>query len=336
MNKEQIYEFFGISVNESFSNPGSFLSLRNNRTSYVAVRVDHLEDDEIMELDQFSKYFVQKGDQFTATFVPSKSKLLFALINDQRYALLQYKNYPYRKQVHIAKELAKFHHIGRGFPYSVTRTARIGQWKYLWEKRLDQMEIFWGRKIKAENLNAFDEKFLCSFPYYLGITENAIQFLVDTELDEQPYPVDSATVCHQRFTENTWSHQQLVRFPTDWVFDHPSRDVAEWLRHQYFKAGKFDNRTIPQFIYHYGRSKQLSPFFIRILFARLLFPIHYFDCIEEYYRNYKQENEERNIKALDTILQTTKQYEYFLKEVYDYMSYVNQQGSLKKMEWLYN
>ncbi len=44
-----------------------------------------------------------------------------------------------------------------------------------------------------------EKRFLETFPYYLGLTENAIQYLVDTEIDDLPRSVDAATICHHRF-----------------------------------------------------------------------------------------------------------------------------------------
>ena len=91
-----------------------------------------------------------------------------------------------------------------------------------------------GRLLDAANaskpLERFEKKFIESFPYYLGLTENAIQYLVDTELDDEPKECDSGTVCHQRFSRMTWPHEQPLRLPVDWVFDHPTRDIAEYLR----------------------------------------------------------------------------------------------------------
>ena len=69
------------------------------------------------------------------------------------------------------------------------KISRIGQWKNLWEKRIDQMEKVWKGMMQHEPVNEFDRMFFESFPYYMAIAENAIQYLVDTELDDDPKPL---------------------------------------------------------------------------------------------------------------------------------------------------
>ncbi len=79
-------------------------------------------------------------------------------------------------------------------------------------------------------LEPFEKKMIEAFPYYSGLAENAIQYLVDTELDDNPGAEDSGTICHQRMERDTWSEESLIRIPGDWVFDHAARDIAEYMR----------------------------------------------------------------------------------------------------------
>ncbi len=75
----------------------------------------------------------------------------------------------------------QFQSIQRGafFPEEIEQLSRIGEWKALWEKRLDQLEKFWQSQVMNHPTDVFDQLFIESFPYYLGVAENAIQYVVD-------------------------------------------------------------------------------------------------------------------------------------------------------------
>ena len=77
--------------------------------------------------------------------------------------------------------------------------------------------------------DVFDRLFIESFPYYLGVAENAIQYVVDTEMDDTPQLTDAATICQERFTPLLWHQTKRLKLPFDWVYDRPSRDIAEWM-----------------------------------------------------------------------------------------------------------
>ena len=58
-------------------------------------------------------------------------------------------------------------------------------------KRLDQLEKFWQSQVMNHPSDVFDQLFIESFPYYLGVAENAIQYVVDTEMDDTPQLTDA-------------------------------------------------------------------------------------------------------------------------------------------------
>ena len=48
------------------------------------------------------------------------------------------------------------------------------------------MEKVWNGLLFQTPEDEFQRMFIDSFPYYIGLTENAIQYLVDTEIDDEP------------------------------------------------------------------------------------------------------------------------------------------------------
>ncbi len=103
--------------------------------------------------------------------------------------------------------------------------------------------------------NEVDEQFVETFPYYLGVAENAVQYVMDTQLDEAPMRGDMPTICHEQFTPETW---EMGKIPTDWVFDHASRDVAEWIRKQWLT--KQSDETIVRFYKRMNMCNRLAVF----------------------------------------------------------------------------
>ena len=136
------------------------------------------------------------------------------------------------------------------------------------------MEKVWNGKLYIEPENEFDVLFIETFPYYMGLAENAIQYLTDTEIDDKPTQVDHGTLCHERFTHSVWKGPYFVKNPFEWVFDHASRDLAEWIRERYFANIQTSQPDIKSFLTDYRSLATLSPFSWRLLYARLLFPLH--------------------------------------------------------------
>ncbi|MFJ5964675.1 spore coat putative kinase YutH [Bacillus sp. NPDC093026] len=323
--KETIYYTFGIDVRQ-FIPYGSYQSFQTAKALFIIVPVSHLREEEVTELYHISQYLLNEGDPYVAVFELTKEGKPTFTHGKELYALLKAAPPVTSRSFQLAPELAAFHLRGRGFPYEVSETKRVGAWKELWAKRLDQLEGFWMQQMHQKPLEPFEKKFIESFPYYLGLTENAIQYLVDTELDDVPKECDSGTVCHQRFSRMTWPVGQPLRLPVDWVFDHPTRDIAEYLRETFVQHKEDLIEEGFSFLQQYEQVMPLSSFSKRLLYSRLLFPLHYFEIVEGYYMSSESDKsyyEER----LEYVLNDVSRYEYFLK-VFQEMSAMRSGGSL--------
>jgi spore coat protein YutH len=329
--QKQIYEKYGLRTDkiEKVSGYDTFM-IQNNL--YFIVPAINITEGEMIELQQMSAYMLAKGDAAVASIVPTRTGTIIAYIHEQPIVILRSHIQPYTRTINIGKELAKFHQRGRTYPYYVNYCKRIGQWKDLWGKRLDQMEMFWRSKVQMHPENAFERMFVDSFPYYLGLTENAIQYLVDTELDDEPRTVDCATICHQRFTERLW--RQGVKLPTEWVYDHCARDLAEWVRSFYHVNPSFEAEKIKRFFAEYQRVTPLTTFSWRLIYSRLLFPLHYFECIEGYYLAQEEEQKRMYEEKLLHILNQSSEYEQFLGRFYDLVELPANRFNLPKVKWL--
>jgi len=196
------------------------------------------------------------------------------------------------------------------------------------------MEKVWNGLIFQTPEDEFERMFVESFPYYIGLTENAIQYLVDTEMDDDPLETDSGTVCHERFSRNSWGGNYLIKNPFDWVFDHRSRDLAEWTRERYFRNIQTYERELKDFYEDYQSIAPLSSFSWRLLYSRLLFPLHYFECVEDYYITRSEQDQKILEERLSKILRQSAEYERFLGNFYIISGAPIKRLNLPQLEWL--
>ncbi len=331
---EILKDLFNIQVqpNGTFR---SFEKYTSRNVTYLTVPVSHLEAEEVIEMTNLGHYFLQRGDHQVASIVKNNHGEIISKVEEQLFVLLKcpYETKILNRQQTVGLELAKFHKKGRRISVPLRHLVRIGQWKTLWEKRLDQMEQFWYMKTKSHPSELFERLFVESFPYYVGVTENAIQYLVDTELDDQPQDIDSGTVCHHRFNPDCWNFDQLIKLPTDWVYDHPSRDLVEWVRASYWEQQPTIEYFL-RFLQDYESINALSAFSWRLFYSRLQFPVHYFECIEGYYKTNDEEQKTIRLEELRKMLKQTRSYEKLLRDVYTIIGYRTQKTSIPKINWL--
>lgn len=301
---------------------------------YMIYDVSGIKDETLRELYIFTTHLHQRGDRHVSTFVPSAEETLLVTWENKTYCLLVNRHSDSSRGKNIGRRLAKFHYRGRTIPESIEKNSRVGQWKQLWEQRLEQMEKVWNERIFQLPENDFERMFLESFPYYMGCTENAIQYLVDTEIDDEPRQTDSGTVCHERFSEKSWGNRYYIKNPFDWVFDHCSRDLAEWTRECYFQNKQTYRPLMQQFFQQYQSIEPLSSFSWRLLYARLLFPLHYFECIERYYIATSEHEKHVQTEQLALMLKQTTDYEQFLKEFYQFVEVPVRAFNIPMVDWL--
>ncbi|MGJ7036306.1 spore coat putative kinase YutH [Anoxybacillus eryuanensis] len=294
--------------------------VRSGNDIYIAVPTNEKESD-MQQLYYMAMYMRAQGDDTIATLLPTKTGRFAGVLQGKQVSVWKIEN---RMQTgDIAHQLALFHQRGRTYPYAVSSRSRFGQWGELWGQRIDQLEQFWQLQVRSYEKSKIDEQFIETFPYYVGLVENAIQYVMDTQLDEVPLRSDLPTICHEQFAPETWA---MGKIPTDWVFDHASRDVSEWIRKQWLM--KQSDETIVLFLRTYEQVQPLSQFFWRMIYARLLFPLHYFQAIEKYYGaegDIRQGYEQQLRKVFEEI----DIYEQKLRHFHD-MTTV----SIPRLDWL--
>ncbi|MDQ0247264.1 spore coat protein YutH [Bacillus fengqiuensis] len=330
---QTIYDHYGIKPAQ-LTDIGEYKGFQYRSILYIIVDLGHLDEEEVYEFHQMSQFLISQGERKVASFMINKDGGMITESDGKKFGICRVPYPVETSSIAYGRELAAFHQKGKLLPYPMEKSNRIGQWKGLWEKRLDQLEKFWGMKVQEHPNNETDKRFIESFPYYLGVTENAIQYLTDTEIDDLPRTFDIATICHHRFILTTWRQDSFFKMPTDWVFDHPSRDLAEYIRHLYFKSGVFSEKVLFDFLGEYEKITPLSSFAWRLLYARLLFPVHYFESIEGYYSSRSEAEKQTYESDIEKIIHGCTQYEQFLAYFYSKMGISTKRHHIPEIEWL--
>ena len=300
---------------------------------YLIITAKGRKEQEISELEQIGSMLYTLGDKEVPVFVRPENGPLLNKWEGEDYCLLRYPELRANILDKVPTRLALLHNKGRRMPFRVEAVNRIGQWKSLWEKRLDQIEAVWNGKLMQEPENDFERMFIDSFPYYMSLAENSIQYLTDTEIDVAASEADSGTVCHERFTSATWK-EYVIKNPFEWVFDHPSRDLAEWIRDRHFYNMQTSKPEISRFLAGYQQKSMLSPFGWRLLYARLLFPLHYFECIEDYHMTGSEQQRRFLEDRLEKYLKQSAEHERFLGSFYEANQAPVKAFQLPAVNWL--
>lgn len=189
------------------------------------------------------------------------------------------------------------------------------EWGNLWASKIDYFEE------QIRQLGKNKTGIINSFSYYIGLAETALIYYNSTQKSvKMNYLIDKVVLSHRRiFYPNIWLNYAN---PLSFVFDLEVRDIAEYLKAMFFKAGI--NETLEE-TKAYLKIKKLSKYSYQMFYARLLFPSYYFDIYE------KVMNGELKEDSLIEIIDKVDDYEKYLKEVYHEISNIMQ---IEKVSWL--
>lgn len=216
--------------------------------------------------------------------------------------------------------LAEVHQIGAAFGYEPKSISSYGKWKELWIEKLTAFEAGIGREAQEKPSDYY--RMLMNFlPYIIGISENAIQFLQESERERRILETDQGTITFNRY--------ESLNYPVIWtdqlMYDHPARDIAEYIRSTILNNDKAEK--IISFLNDYQQVVPISVFGWRLVYARLLFPIHLFDFIERGFTS-------PDIKGLEKIIEQQALLEKFLGEFFQLTGVDAETWGIPVVHWL--
>ncbi|MFC0187686.1 spore coat putative kinase YutH [Fictibacillus aquaticus] len=303
---------------------------------YIVVPQRNLSYEDIQEQLYVSECLKHAGEKGIAELCPTVSSMPNAYIDGSAVMLFKLDSENRSPSRPLGEELADFHLRSKNIHHyhPLQRTA-FGQWAELWMKRMDNMHKKYHDVKQRKEKNDFDRLFLTSFPYYEGLAENAIQYIVDHALERGPAGLGSSAVCHERFSEGAWVDVDgtFAKLPVGWIVDHPVRDLAEWIR-GYVYQDNFRNNQVLGFIDDYEKVKPLSKSSWRLLYGRLLFPVHYFDLVEGHYENERDIGKELFVRNFNDVVGKEIQNEQFLRSFYRAIGLPVKELNIPIVDWL--
>ncbi|ARK31926.1 spore coat putative kinase YutH [Halalkalibacter krulwichiae] len=347
MFERNLYDMYGIYCESRFQ-VGDYEAFESGGKSYIILPKEEcmLKEEEMLA---FTDYLRKIGDNSILEPLMTKYKRRIGLIEGQEVYVCQLPSVGQREQQALFRfdsaeekgaHLATIHYYGKQLNNQRNTYDYFGQWPKLWEKRLEQLEGWYQQILYERPQSYIDEAFLFSYPYYMGLTENAIQYVVDATLDDRGREQEKPTICHQRFNDRTWlvlsEAGDIVKKPTSFVYDHPCRDVAEWIRDQHWTEKPFTWEKVDSFIRGYENYETLTSYSWKLMYARLVFPLHYFEAVEDYYRSQLKEEKIKRGQHFLHILEQEHANERFLREVAEHVLMSRGVGSpqVPPIDWL--
>jgi len=185
-------------------------------------------------------------------------------------------------------------------------------WTHLWMQRLDYLENI---LIHVEKTS---QNILPIFFYYMGLAENAIQYVQMTVSNIKKDRQDVFVVCHHRI--DVKNSVASLYMPLDLVLDYPARDIAEYLKSLFF-YNEYDISEVEEYL----MSLDFGEFGYSLLYGRMLYPSFFFDLCDEVF------SEKRDRKEIIRIGERMEEYRIFLKEIY-YI--IRKKVYLEEVRWI--
>ena len=182
-------------------------------------------------------------------------------------------------------------------------------WGLLWSKKIDYLE-----NLISENGKKYPQV-VNSFNYFVGMSENAISYYNNIEVDNNMMYYISHKVL--RPTDKVDS----LYNPLNIIYDYRVRDVAEYIKNSFWT----DNHNIYNELNNYLYKNNLSLNEVKLLISRILFPSFYFDLYEDIFNYNKDE------KILNNIISRIDEYEEYLNSI---IIYFKRFYPIDEIEWL--
>lgn len=260
--KNFINYYYGFNIHNIYFSDGKYF-FYNEQVRYVLkpcynLNISSYYDELKPQLEKYTYFFtiVLNRENNYITWIENKPYILLKIniVDNDKISIFDIKNNLF---LEINNKLST---INR-FP-----------WIKLWENKIDYFEqwLF----VKQEGY----KKIYPLFHYFVGIAENALLYLKESEKEESKEPSDQLVVSHDRLGINYELYDYYD--PSNIIIDHASRDISEYIKSMFLHR-VWDLDLIKQYLKQY----YFSRYGIRMLFARVLFPSFFFDYLEKMITN---------------------------------------------------
>lgn len=244
-----------------------------------------------------------KRNIFVDTFIMSKNKTFYVVLNDKIYILLRVNALENDK--YSLNNLIYFNNL------LLLKNNNVVPYDVLWGKKIDMFES------EMADLNIDYPIIQESFDYYVGLAENALSYYVDIKETENMNDA-KVSLGHKRL--NKYILSGLINNPINFTFDYEIRDTALYIETKFFD-GVLDFEEVVDALKKFNRLD------LRLLFSRLLYPMYYFDQVKLILE------EDVDEKTLIKFIRKSRAYEMLLLDVFNV---INKKYNIPKVEWLEN
>ncbi|GAA5417764.1 hypothetical protein Pryu01_02839 [Paraliobacillus ryukyuensis] len=262
-----------------------------------------------LEREWLASYLEQQNYLRVAKPIKSINGSFVTQDQDKSYVCLQAMKHPYEIK-NSETRLAEFHQVAIGYPYMPRFISVYGSWQSLWEDKLTLFEAYYQNQLDMRPVSRYQRLLVDTFPYLIGLTENAIQYVQEINHETRFTEMDQGCITFQRYTNQL---DKPFIFSNEFIFDHPARDIAEYIRPLLFR--KDGKQQIVEILQTYEKTSPLSVFGWELLYARLILPIHLFDFIDRSSNHFDKEETYLNYRQmLDNQLYYEEQLRTFFKD----------------------
>lgn len=276
----------------------------------------------LMEQAVLSYYLRDNSLEMLAIPIPNLDGEWYTSYKEDSWMVLHINEESRLSDKSMGIKLAELHQVGGTFSYEPKAISSYGKWKELWIEKLTAFEeAIEGQARKAPS--DYYRLLMDFLPYLIGISENAIQYLQESEREQRILNTDQGTTTFIRF--DSFMEQSII-WTDQLAYDHPSRDIAEYIRTSFLKNDS--PSKIINFLNDYQTISPLSIFGWRLVYARLLFPIQLFDFIEQGFTKPPKETELRRVITIQTA------YEKKLRDFYETVGVDAEKWEIPVVHWL--
>ena len=245
---------------------------------------------------------------YVHNFVPTNNGSYIVNYGGERYVLLEI--FGLLEEKYSVLDMINFNNKYKLGIDVVSKYKNV--WADLWSKKIDYFQY------QISELGIGKNSIINSFSYFVGLAENAIAYVVNTEI-ENGYNLKSKIVLsHRRIFYPNYKINYLN--PLCFIFYYEVRDVAEYVKSAFY-AG-VDALSI---LNDYLNYRNLNNYEARLLYGRLLYPSYYFDYYEDVILNKSSDD------ALLHVVDNVGEYELFLCDAY-YL--INKYVKIPSIDWI--
>ncbi|SER78282.1 spore coat protein YutH [Gracilibacillus ureilyticus] len=300
-----------------------FSTYTDDQFYYFVVPVT-LSEEDAWEKYVIASYFHEQGMRHVVCPLLNVHNQFITSLGKEKY-MVCYAKIQSVERMSKGQYLAFFHHFGYQFPYQPQMTNNYGRWKELWISKIEQYEGLFQSYYQQRPVPPFMRTLADIFPYIIGLSENAVQYLNIVEKDQYFNQYDQAVFAFGRL------HNQLENkfiWIHDLIYDHAARDLAEFLRPYMLKEGGLKEPAVQGFLTDYLSSSSLSPFGWKLCYARLIFPIHIYDKIDQCIR------EDGGEQILLDVVEQQSNYEKNLRNFFFDIGIEQREEFSIQLDWL--